>query len=111
MTIDESRIGQISVVALTGRLDSTNADELMRRLKDLLTSAEKAVLLDLGGVLYLTSAAIRAMLMAAHEAQRNTARFVLCNMRDPVREIFAMGEFLDSFTIHDSREEALAKLA
>ena len=110
LTIDESRRGRVNVAALTGRIDSTNAEELRVRLNDLLASGENAVLVDLSRVLYLTSAAFRALLIAAHEADRKNTTFALCGVLGTVRELFEMGGLLDAFTIHDSREEALAKL-
>ena len=110
LTIAESHAGGICVVALAGRIDSANADQLMTRLKSLLSSGEKAILVDFSEVIYLTSAAFRVLLVATDEAERKTARFVLCSVLGQVRELFEMGGLLDAFTIHGSREEALARL-
>lgn len=109
--IAEFRTGEVCVLALTGRIDSTNAEQLMKRLTDLLSSGEKGILVDFSQVLYLTSAAFRALLVAADEAERTTARFVLCSVLGQVRELFEMGGLLDAFTIHGTREEALERLA
>jgi anti-sigma B factor antagonist len=111
LRIDQSRSGHVCIVAVGGRIDSTNAEQLMTRLKELLASGEGAVLVDLSGVIYLTSAAFRALLVAKNEAERKAARFVLCSVLGQVRELFEMGGLLDAFTIHGSREEALARLA
>ena len=83
----------------------------MSRLKELLAAGERAVLVDLSRVIYLTSAAFRALLVAAHEAERTGAQLALCSLPAPVRELFEMGGLLDAFTIHGSREEAVSKLA
>ena len=111
LNIAESRSGHVCVVALTGRIDSTNAEQLMERLNSLLASGVKAVVVDFEQVIYLTSAAFRALLVATDEAERNTARFVLCSVLGQVRDLFEMGGLLDAFTIHGSREEALTRLA
>jgi anti-anti-sigma factor len=66
---------------------------------------------DFGAVLYLTSAAFRALLVATDEAERNAAKLVLCSLGGHVRELFEMGGLLDVFTVHSSRAEAVAKLA
>jgi anti-anti-sigma factor len=110
LNITHSRTGQVCVVILNGRIDSTNADDLIIRLKNLIDSGEKSVLVDLGAVLYLTSAAFRALLVATDEAERNTGRLALCSVVGHVRELFEMGGLLDAFTILGSREEALARL-
>src|ERR1700691_2154844 len=111
LSITESHSGQVCVLALNGRIDSSNANDLMNRLTNLFGSGEKSILVDFGQVLYLTSAAFRALLVATDEAERNAARFVLCNLVGHVRELFEMGGFLDVFSIYSSRAEAVAKLA
>jgi len=83
LTFAESRNGDVCVVSLAGRIDSANAGELTRRLSKLLSSGEKSIVVDLGAVLYLTSAAFRALLIATDEAERNEAKFVLCNVAGP----------------------------
>jgi anti-sigma B factor antagonist len=98
-------------VALKGRVDSASAGEVMVRLSDLISAGEKAILVDLGGLLYLTSAAFRVLLVATDEAERSAARLALCNVIGQVRELFEMGGLLDAFTIHGSREEAVGRLS
>jgi anti-anti-sigma factor len=110
LTITESHSGDVCIVALTGRIDSSNAGDFMTRLNKLFSSGEKSVLVDFANVLYLTSAAFRALLVATDEAERSAARFALCSLAGQVRELFEMGGLLDAFTIHSSREEALAQL-
>jgi anti-anti-sigma factor len=110
LTVAESRSGNVCVVSLAGRIDSTNANGLLTRLNTLISSGEKSILVDLGAVLYLTSAAFRVLLVATDEAERNEARFVLCNVAGQVRELFEMGGLLEAFVILPSREDALAKL-
>jgi anti-anti-sigma factor len=110
LTITESRNGDVCVVLLAGRIDSSNASDFTRRLIGLISSGEKSILLDFANVLYLTSAAFRALLVATDEAERNAARLALCSLASQVRELFEMGGLTDAFTILGSREEALARL-
>jgi anti-anti-sigma factor len=97
-------------VTLSGRIDSTNANDVMAELTRLISSGEKSILVDLGAVLYLTSAAFRALLVATDEAERQAAKFALCSLGGHVRELFEMGGLLEAFAIHESREEALRQL-
>lgn len=107
LEISEVRSGQTCVLALSGRIDSTNADQLTARVNKLLEAGEKSLVVDFKEVLYLTSAAFRVLLVATDEAERSAARFALCSVLGQVRELFEMGGLLDAFTIHASREEAL----
>ena len=110
LNIGQSRTNNVCVVTLAGRIDSTNANDVMNELTRLISSGEKSILVDLGAVLYLTSAAFRALLVATDEAERQTAKFALCSLAGHVRELFEMGGLLEAFSIHNSREEALKQL-
>jgi anti-anti-sigma factor len=110
LSIGQTRAGNVCVVTLAGRIDSTNANDVMAELTGLIGSGEKSILVDLEQVLYLTSAAFRALLVATDEAERQAARFALCSLGGHVRELFEMGGLLEVFVIHGSREEALRQL-
>jgi anti-anti-sigma factor len=111
LSIEQSHNGVVCIVALKGRVDSASAGEVLVRLSNLISTGEKAILVDLGGLLYLTSAAFRVLLVATDEAEHRAARLALCNVIGQVRELFEMGGLLDAFTIHGSREEAMAQLS
>ena len=110
LEITEVRAGHTCVLALAGRIDSTNAEQLTERVNKLLAAGEKNLVVDFKEVRYLTSAAFRVLLIATDEAERNAARFALCSVLGQVRELFEMGGLIDAFTIHNSRDEALAQL-
>ena len=111
LSIAHSHSGHVCVVRLTGRIDNSNASEVTTQLSGLIVSGEKNILVDFDGVLYLTSAAFRALLIAADQAERNAARLAMCSVKGHVHDLFEMGGLLDSFTILGSRDEALARLA
>ena len=110
LRMQDIRAGEVCVVSISGRIDSSNATELLNWLNKLLLSGEKTILIDFKEVLYLTSAAFRVLLVATDEAERNAARLVLCGLLGQVRELFEMGGLLEAFTVHGSREDALASL-
>jgi stage II sporulation protein AA (anti-sigma F factor antagonist) len=110
LRMEDSHVGPVCILSISGRIDSGNAADLLGRLNALLSSGEKTILLDFKEVLYLTSAAFRVLLVATDEAERNAARVVLCGLAGQVRELFEMGGLLEAFTVHGSREDALARL-
>src|SRR5919198_4331148 len=110
LSIGRTRAGNVCIVTLSGRIDSTNANDVKAELTRLISSGEKSILVDLGAVLYLTSAAFRALLVATDEAEHQAANFALCSLGGHVRELFEMGGLLEVFAIHNSREEALKQL-
>ena len=110
LNIGQMRAGNVCIVTLSGRIDSANANDVTAELTGLISSGEKSILVDLGAVLYLTSAAFRALLVATDQAAQQAAKFALCNLAEQVRELFEMSGLLEVFAIHGSREEALKQL-
>ncbi|MBS0452621.1 MAG: STAS domain-containing protein [Proteobacteria bacterium] len=110
LQIQEAKKGEVCIVTLAGRIDSTNAEQVMTRLCALLGAGEARVLVDLKQVVYLTSAAFRALLVAADEAERRAAQLILCSVKGQVRELFEMGGLLDAFAIQGTCDEAIRQL-
>jgi len=111
LRIAESRSGEVCVLSLTGSIDSANAGDVMAWLQQAMAAGEKAIVVDLAAVRYLTSAAFRVLLVATDEAESGAVRFALCNVAGQVRDLFEMGGLLDAFIIHGSREEAISRLS
>src|SRR4051812_7668466 len=106
LNVEQSESGSVCVVTVEGRIDSTNAMDLMFALNNAFSSGKRSILVDLSSVLYLTSAAFRVLLVATDEAERRSARLALCNVVGQVRELFEISGLLSAFTVLGSREEA-----
>jgi len=52
LTVTESHSGNVCVVALAGRIDSSNANDFLARLNGLISSGEKSILVDFANVLF-----------------------------------------------------------
>ncbi len=111
LSMTESQHGDLCVLSIVGRIDSSNADKLTSRLKDLAARRVKTVVVDFSAVKYLTSAAFRVLLVANGAMKDQSGQLALCGVTGHVRELFEMGGLLQTFTIFPSRAEALDKLA
>jgi anti-anti-sigma factor len=111
LSMTESQHGELCVLSIVGRIDSSNADKLTSRLKDLAARQVRTVLVDFAAVKYLTSAAFRVLLVANGTMKEQNGQLALCGVTGHVRELFEMGGLLQTFTIFPSRTEALEKLA
>ena len=56
MQVVTSEQGCVSIIALTGRIDATTANVFETSCRELLDSGAKRVVVDLGGVEYISSA-------------------------------------------------------
>ena len=107
MEIWENREGGIVILAVHGKLDAATAPHFDLRVNPLLAQGERYFLVDFEHLDYISSAALRRLLILAKKAQAAGGKAVLASLPPPIREIFEMAGFTQIFSIHASREEAL----
>ncbi|MEU5696115.1 STAS domain-containing protein [Actinosynnema sp. NPDC020468] len=97
----------VVVLHVSGELDTTSAEELARPLRTEVVEGVRLVVVDLGGVRFLGSAGLEALVVGSHRARDVGVRLVLAASTRAVRRpIEATG--LDSvFTLAESVDEAL----
>ena len=110
MDIQEIAAGHVTVLAISGRIDSSNAMDLSNRLREIYAKRGRLLLLDLEHVDYITSAGFRTFLIGRRHAASSGGAFALCSLDPKVRDLFDMGGFIDNFSIHPTREEGIARL-
>lgn len=114
MDIQTQRFADTVVITVAGRVDHETSD----RLKDeLLHQAEGCsgdgdrLVIDLGGVEYISSVGLRALMMAAKKVQAQAGVMVVANPTSVVREILEISRFNMIFRIFDSVPDALAAVS
>jgi anti-anti-sigma factor len=110
MDIQELEIGRVTVLAIKGRIDSTNAIDLSNRLRALYASPGRRLLLDFQEIDYISSAGFRTLLIARRHAASSGGGFALCSLTERVHDLFRMGGFVDNFAIQPTREAGVASL-
>lgn len=93
MTIEIRDEPGVIVATLAGRLDSTNSSQTQASLLEGLRGANRLVVLEMSGVEYVSSAGLRAILMAAKQVAANHGKIVAASMQDQVKEIFEIAGF------------------
>jgi anti-sigma B factor antagonist len=111
ITIAEEQNGEITIVDINGRVDSSTAKSFEERLIGLFQSGRNHVMLDFKHLAFISSAGCRVLLVATRLAQKNNGRIALCNITAEVMRVLELGGMTDFFAIYPSREEGIAKLA
>ena len=106
MQITASKSGAVTIAAFEGRLDTMTAIEAETTLLPLVQGG--AVVADLSGVAYVSSAGLRVLLKAAKIARGAGASFALCGLQQAVFEVFEISGFNRVIPIFSTREEAIA---
>ena len=68
---------------------------------------EKDLLLDLGGVDYISSAGLRAILLIGRKLNAMSGYLRFCNLGGMVKEVFSISGFNSLFPVYASLTEAL----
>lgn len=71
------RTAELSIVGLSGRLDSAGVDEIETRFNAAVVAPRKHAIVDMSGVEFLSSMGVRMLLTAAKALDRSAARLVL----------------------------------
>ncbi|MCC7275922.1 MAG: STAS domain-containing protein [Alphaproteobacteria bacterium] len=106
MRIVEEPFGKGVVVKPIGRLDSTTAPAAEQTIRDALTRSGHRLLLDMAELDYVSSAGLRVVLAAAKQSTAANGRFIVCELRPQVRQVFELSGFTRIITIVDKRADA-----
>lgn len=107
MNITSKKEGDVNVLAIDGRLDTTNYSDLEHHLSSLTEKNEYRILMNLEKMQYISSSGLRIFLMFLKKVKAAGGRFMLCGMSDDIREIFEISGFINIFEIFKTEEEAL----
>jgi anti-anti-sigma factor len=105
--IAESKDGEVHVLAPKGSLNTQTSPKLEQKLNGLLGAKARLIVIDFKGVDYLSSAALRVLLMITRRLLRAHGRLVLCAMSEDLKKVFSISGFDKDFTILPSRGEAV----
>ena len=98
------------VAEVGGRIDGVTAREFEDAMKSAISEEEDdAVIMDLEGVSYVSSAGLRAILLIAKDLGKRDTKFALCALAEPISEVFDMAGFDKIIKIHDTRAQALTE--
>ncbi len=111
MDIGERTTEQGLLLELDGRLDAEAAPELDRRLEAAVKAGIKRVVVDLGGVNYLSAAGLAAVVAGAKRLAAAEGRLALSRPNDYAREILDATGYGAVLTITASQEEAWGRLS
>jgi anti-anti-sigma factor len=111
MEIAQERDGEVIVVRLSGRLDSSTAKTVEDGLVAAIAgAAPPRIVIDLTGLSYISSAGLRVLLLTNRKVAGAGGRMALCGLTAAVREVFAISGFDTILSLHPGRSAAIAAL-
>lgn len=110
MNITEDRIADIVILALSGKLDATNAKTFENKILADIGSGNRRFVIDMSQLDYVSSSGLRVFLVAAKRLQAENGRIVLCSLQDQIRQVFDIAGFSSIFSIYAAREDGIKSL-
>lgn len=99
--------GEITVIALEGKLDFENQDALRESILSLSRQGKKVVV-DMEGLSFVGSSGITNFIRSLYELQERGFNVPhLCNVKSEFRKIISAYDINREFNIHTSREAAV----
>lgn len=108
MEITKTLNGGVTVLHLSGRVDTSAVPGLDQAVKDALAGGARRLLLDLRDVVYISSGGLRILLATAKRLAGGEGRFGLYGLQTEVFKIFKLAGFTSIFSLFASEEDALA---
>jgi len=108
MEIKKTLNGGVTVLHLSGRVDTSAVPAFDQAIKDVLAGGARRLLLDLRGVVYISSGGLRILLGTAKKLAGEDGRFGLYGLQTEVYKIFKLAGFTSIFSLFASEEDALA---
>ncbi len=110
MEITEKKQDSITILQVSGRLDSRTSTELEEKLNQAITDGENRLIIDFEDLSYISSAGLRVILKTAKMMKKNDGMLILCAMQDYVREVFEISGFDAFLPITTTSDDALCQI-
>ncbi len=107
MEITEKKIGNVSVVALGGRLDAYVSNTVEQKLNALLDADKVCLVVSMEGLDYISSSGLRVLLASLKKARRRDGDIKLASMKPHIKEVFDVAGFSQLFSIYDLEDVAV----
>ena len=111
MDILEKKMGDVSIISLSDRLDAYSSNDVEKKLDSLIDAGQVQLVVNLEKLEYISSSGLRVFLAALKKVRKQQGDMKLAVLKPFIQEIFDVAGFTERFTIFTSEESALASFA
>jgi anti-sigma B factor antagonist len=109
LNISNKQIGEVSVVALKGRIVlGEESSALRERLESLVEDGKKKIVLNMANVTYIDSAGLGALVAAHVSAKKEGAALLLADLGNKFHEVLQVTRLLTTFSVYATEAEAIS---
>ncbi|MEM7060306.1 MAG: STAS domain-containing protein [Pseudomonadota bacterium] len=113
LTVRTETIVECRLVRISGRIDHTNSDNFLEELSVHAAEVSEGggMVVDLGEVEYITSAGLRALLLAQRTLTAAGARLVVTRISGVVKEVFRISKFDSLLSVSETIKAAVSQIS
>ena len=111
MSFVETVVGGAALLTAGGRIDMSNSDAFKDSLMAAVADAGQAVIVDMSGVDYISSAGLRSLMIALRAAKGDSKGFGVAALGPLVMEIFTISRFNLVFSLYPTVRDAVVALS
>jgi anti-sigma B factor antagonist len=109
MTVNIREVGGVHVVELAGELDANTSPAAQQQILPLAVENAR-ILLDMGGVSFMSSAGLRLLLSTYRQVATQKGTVALAGLSEDLKDTMSMTGFLSFFTTYDTTDAGLAAM-
>jgi len=99
--------GTPALIVLSGEMDILSVSQFAEAMVELEQSSPEAVVIDVGGLTFIDSSGINALVQTARSVEERGGRVVLASPDSHVQRVFAITHVNDIVAVAADRNEAL----
>ncbi len=107
MKIEVQSMKRVELVTVSGRIDSSNANDFDAALKGLTDKGEYQIVLNMSGVDYTSSAGLRALVAGLRECKKHNGDLRISAPSDKVSEVLDLAGLTTLFQVFDDDTSAV----
>jgi len=112
MTIQERVVGSVTILDLSGKLVLGDGDSLLKdKIHSLVFQGRKQIILNMGGVNYMDSSGLGALVASSVTAKNSGGQIKLVSLTKRLQDLLAIAKLLTVFDAYDSDADAINSFA
>ncbi|MBF0336664.1 MAG: STAS domain-containing protein [Nitrospirae bacterium] len=111
MEILTRKNGNITIITINGRLDSSTAREFTAIIEPCIANGELYFIINVSGLVFISSSGLSSFVTPAKKLQEQGGKIIFVAMPKRIEQIFKLTGFYNTlFNVYDSEEAALKEL-
>lgn len=107
LKLSNRSVEDVTVIQLEGKMNTATSSDADVHLSQVIASGSNKLLLNMGGVDYISSSGLRVILANGKKVNTSGGKLAFCNLNPSVGEVFRISGFNSIFPVFDTEQDAL----